>query len=369
MTKGKESVGETETKKGKEDGKGRGKDTSPHSTAAAVVDEAGFKADTSRDNIDQDPQSSNEEDRDRDLENVYPNSDMDNNNSSSSGSLSLPAFAHSDDDSDSDMGSGEDKFGFGGYGGFGGYSYGYRFDRSAAVRNRKRKQGKEKEKGPVCVPGGSAVVNENGEDGAFTVASTREPWNDDDGGAADSSFVVVDASASASVMRDKERERMKRVHKKKEREKYQRLPDKRPSMSHTPRPSTTQKPSESEWIVLDLGDDHAYKSFLRILHRHAPHSIFSSFLASASLPPMPALSLPSPATPNRTPIQGTTPSPSPIIFAPAPPDTRRHHNQHQYEIAAVGSHAYGKLLKNMIDATNTSTPRESESFPLPKLVS
>ncbi|KAL0568647.1 hypothetical protein V5O48_013332 [Marasmius crinis-equi] len=364
-TKGKEREWEAETDKEKEGGKGKGKDTSPHSTVATVVDEAGFEADTSRDNIHQDPPSSNEEDRDRDLEHVHPNSDVDNNNSSSSGSLSSPVFAHSDDDSD--MGSGEDKFGFGGYGGFGGYSYGYGFDRGAAVRNRKRKQGKEKEKGPGCVPGGGAVANENEEDGASTVASTREPWNDDDGGAADSSFVVVDASASASAMRDKERERMKRAHKKKEREKYQRLSDERPSMSHTPRPSTTQKPSESEWIVLDLGDDHAYKSFLRILHRHAPHSIFSSFLASASLPPMPALSLPSPATPNPTPIQGTTPSPSPIVFAPAPPDTRRHHNQHQYEIAAVGSHAYGKLPKNMTDATNTSIPRESESFPLPKL--
>ncbi|KAL0566551.1 Dynamin-related GTPase protein, partial [Marasmius crinis-equi] len=55
----------------------------------------------------------------------------------------------------------------------------------AAVRNGKRKQGKEKEKGPGFVRGGGAVANENEDDGASAMTSTREPWNDDDGGAAD----------------------------------------------------------------------------------------------------------------------------------------------------------------------------------------
>ncbi|KAL0577428.1 hypothetical protein V5O48_004556 [Marasmius crinis-equi] len=37
---------------------------------------------------------------------------------------------------------------------------------------------------------------------------------------------------------------------------------------------------DSEWLALDLGNDHAYKSFLRVLHLYAPHSVYSSFVAS-----------------------------------------------------------------------------------------
>ncbi|KAL0563133.1 hypothetical protein V5O48_018943 [Marasmius crinis-equi] len=126
--------------------------------------------------------------------------------------------------------SNKDEFGFGEYGGFGGYSYGYGFDTGAAVMNRKRKGRKEKEKGLGCVPGGNAVANENEDDGASTVASNQGPWNDNGGAAADSSFVVVDAS----TMWDRVRVGVKRAHEKKERVKYQCLLDKRSSMSDTP---------------------------------------------------------------------------------------------------------------------------------------
>ncbi|KAF9223456.1 hypothetical protein BS17DRAFT_734300 [Gyrodon lividus] len=40
---------------------------------------------------------------------------------------------------------------------------------------------------------------------------------------------------------------------------------------------------EGEWVVLDMLDDHAFSSILRILHRYAPHPISSSFLPSSSI--------------------------------------------------------------------------------------
>ncbi|KAF8842078.1 hypothetical protein BDN67DRAFT_1067996 [Paxillus ammoniavirescens] len=40
---------------------------------------------------------------------------------------------------------------------------------------------------------------------------------------------------------------------------------------------------EGEWVVLDMLDDRALSSILRILHRYAPHPISSSFLPSSSI--------------------------------------------------------------------------------------
>lgn len=53
-----------------------------------------------------------------------------------------------------------------------------------------------------------------------------------------------------------------------------------------------------QWIVLDLLDDHAYTSLLRILHRSAPHPLESTFA-----PTLPALTTP---TPNPTPVPSPT---------------------------------------------------------------
>ncbi|KAJ3851039.1 hypothetical protein EV368DRAFT_83935 [Lentinula lateritia] len=73
---------------------------------------------------------------------------------------------------------------------------------------------------------------------------------------------------------------------------------------------------ESEWVVLDLGDDFAFKSFLRVIHRHAPHVVDSSFLSN--LPPfqmpkssnVPAAPAPTPTFPSSfpTPEQAMPPS-------------------------------------------------------------
>ncbi|KAJ4468410.1 hypothetical protein C8J55DRAFT_492412 [Lentinula edodes] len=73
---------------------------------------------------------------------------------------------------------------------------------------------------------------------------------------------------------------------------------------------------ESEWVVLDLGDDFAFKSFLRVIHRHAPHVVDSSFLST--LPPfqmpkssnVPAAPAPTPTFPSSfpTPEQVVPPS-------------------------------------------------------------
>ncbi|KIK60973.1 hypothetical protein GYMLUDRAFT_599351 [Collybiopsis luxurians FD-317 M1] len=75
---------------------------------------------------------------------------------------------------------------------------------------------------------------------------------------------------------------------------------------------------ESEWIVLDLGDDFAFKSFLRVIHRYAPHVVDSSFLSSLPEPQIP--NRPSndgyPAAPAPTP-NFTTPFPSPNQSAPS----------------------------------------------------
>ncbi|KAJ8089356.1 hypothetical protein PM082_014604 [Marasmius tenuissimus] len=324
--------------------------------------------------------------------------------SSDSGSLSSPVFAHSDVDSDADV----PEVGVGGFGW--GYSYSYGFDRGAAVRKRKEKEGQQKS--AVCAPHASlGRAGSGGKDSEVETAGGDEVTSpsvatsatvvgndeDDGGGAADSSFVVIDANTVDDHEREREKERdsqSRRSAKKKEKSKVSYSYEERPATAatastirgHTPRPSASagahtrphhQKASDSEWIVLDLGDDHAYKSFLRILHRHAPHSIFSSFVQSLalSLPAIPALSSVSPSTPNPTPIGDGTPSPSPIVFAPAPADARnrhRHQTSHSYEIAAVGNgtadgdeHDHPHPHTHTQDDSAVTTPRESEIFPMP----
>ncbi|KAK1215002.1 hypothetical protein PQX77_022413 [Marasmius sp. AFHP31] len=323
---------------------------------------------------------------------------------SDSGSLSSPVFAHSDVDSDADV----PEVGVGGYGW--GYSYGYGFDRGAAVRKRKEKEGQQRN--AVCAPHASlGRAGSGGKDSerdervetagvdevmspSVATSATVVARNDEDdpGGAGDSSFVVIDAN----TVDDRERESQSRKSAKKEKSKgtysYEERPTTAATVStirgHNSRPGTGtgahtrphhQKASDSEWIVLDLGDDHAYKSFLRILHRHAPHSIFSSFVQSLSLslPAIPSLPPASPTTPNPTPIGDGTPSPSPIVFAPAPADPRnrhRHQTSHSYEIAAIGNgsadgdehdeHTHPHPPHSHDDSAVT-TPRESEIFPMP----
>ncbi|KAK7047407.1 hypothetical protein VNI00_006638 [Paramarasmius palmivorus] len=86
----------------------------------------------------------------------------------------------------------------------------------------------------------------------------------------------------------------------------------------TEKPVKEDKTSGNEWIVLDLGDDHAFRSFIRILHRHAPHIVTSTFLSS-----FPAFSSTASTPPPDDQNEGHTPDPSPIVFAPAP------HQHHQ----------------------------------------
>ncbi|KAJ4471475.1 hypothetical protein J3R30DRAFT_1084140 [Lentinula aciculospora] len=87
---------------------------------------------------------------------------------------------------------------------------------------------------------------------------------------------------------------------------------------------------ESEWVVLDLGDDFAFKSFLRVIHRHAPHLIDSSFLSN--LPPfqMPKLATdPIPAAPAPTPtFTSSFPSPEQVT-SPSPFDQWSWNNMRQ----------------------------------------
>ncbi|KAG7089092.1 hypothetical protein E1B28_010801 [Marasmius oreades] len=310
------------------------------------VDETGLEADTTRGHH---HISSDEDDQE---EHVHPqqNFDSDNDNSlSSSGSLSSPVFAHSDD---SDMGIGNPDEGGFGYGAHG-WNSGYGFDRGAKLRKKKM----EKVQG---MRGNDEDVDELGEGSGGT---THEPSNEDGGGGADSSFVVINANDVIGDERDKEKEKdvkpPRKIHKKEKEKGKERVTvtvteKERERENERPTPSV-QKPNDSEWVVLDLGDDHAYKSFLRILHRHAPYSIFSSFLSSLSLPPMPTLGASSPSTPNPTPVQGSTPTTSPIVFAPAPPDHRR--RQTDYEIAAIA------------DPAPTSAFKDSETFRLPQQVS
>ncbi|THU88145.1 hypothetical protein K435DRAFT_969599 [Dendrothele bispora CBS 962.96] len=84
--------------------------------------------------------------------------------------------------------------------------------------------------------------------------------------------------------------------------------------AHSSRPKnrvkSREKESTGEWIVLDLQDDHAFGSFLRVLHRYAPHALSSTFwsqLSSFVPPPQaPAPAAPTPATPTPTPVAGST---------------------------------------------------------------
>ncbi|KAF8652209.1 hypothetical protein AX16_004512, partial [Volvariella volvacea WC 439] len=62
--------------------------------------------------------------------------------------------------------------------------------------------------------------------------------------------------------KEKEEERRKKMEREKEKEKEK----------------PKKEEARGEWIVLDLGSDEAYHSILRILHRHAPLPISSSFL-------------------------------------------------------------------------------------------
>ncbi|KAF8072294.1 hypothetical protein FPV67DRAFT_1484819 [Lyophyllum atratum] len=86
----------------------------------------------------------------------------------------------------------------------------------------------------------------------------------------------------ANLERRKEKERARKVEEEKEREK-----------------------EKAEWIVLDMGDDTAFSSFLRILHRHLTPPMASSFIAS------------SPIFASPTPISTPTPTPTPTPF-PSP---------------------------------------------------
>ncbi|KAF9461594.1 hypothetical protein BDZ94DRAFT_1263415 [Collybia nuda] len=68
---------------------------------------------------------------------------------------------------------------------------------------------------------------------------------------------------------------------------------------------------KGEWVILDLGGDLAFSSFLRILHRHFPPPISSSFITG-----YPTFSTP---TPMSTPTPTPTPTPFPSPTSPRSP--------------------------------------------------
>ncbi|THU84019.1 hypothetical protein K435DRAFT_413463 [Dendrothele bispora CBS 962.96] len=211
---------------------------------------------------------------------------------SSDGTLSSPVFAHSD--SDSDVGSMRR-----------GYGYGFHNERKKKTKEERDGEGRR-----VSVGVGAGDEGRDSE-------RDRGRWNptvhDGEGdsvtGEADSSYVHVDHPSGT-------------------REQGRATPRAHSSRSKN-RVKSREKESTGEWIVLDLQDDHgalrslylllrslirvyflAFGSFLRVLHRYAPHALSSTFwsqLSSFVPPPQaPAPAAPTPATPTPTPVAGST---------------------------------------------------------------
>ncbi|GLB45763.1 hypothetical protein LshimejAT787_2800080 [Lyophyllum shimeji] len=172
---------------------------------------------------------------------------------------SSPVFAHTDDSpdgglSDGDwsevgvgMGKAADAYRYG-------YRYGYRYESAEAARW-----------------------------GVGTTEGTTEPWPEQESVHEEEDRVEKE---KANLERRKEKERARKLEEEKEKEK-------------------------AEWIVLDMGNDPAFSSFLRVLHRHLSPPMSSSFVTQA--PNFTSATATSTPTPTPTP----TPFPSPVSPRPS----------------------------------------------------
>ncbi|KAJ3770891.1 hypothetical protein FB446DRAFT_130865 [Lentinula raphanica] len=231
----------------------------------AVSDNEGDTADLAEDRRKQKIPSTLSTISDRRHPHISIESDADT--AGSGGTLSSPIFAHSEDDSS-----------------FDGFtrSYKYGYDYGGGTPEWLRKDGDVREKD-------SAASSKRGETG----------YEDDE--EANTNYVVVDdASGVAENPGPSRGPKAPRS-----------MPSKR-SGHHGEKPDP-----DVEWIVLDLGDDFAFKSFLRVIHRHAPHVIDSSFLSNLhpfQIPRPPTDSVPAAPAPTPTfttsfPIPGQPKSP------------------------------------------------------------
>ncbi|KAK7472061.1 hypothetical protein VKT23_000174 [Stygiomarasmius scandens] len=190
---------------------------------------------------------------------------------SSDGTLSSPVFAHSDSDSDiNSMRRG----------------YGYGFERRRKTKEERDGEGRRTVSGSSAAPSGGGGVDSRwrtpGDDGESDNAAPE----------ADSSYVYVDDPHETA------------------KEHHSRATSRAQTSRPKSRVKSREKESGGEWIVLDLQDEHAFRSFLRVLHRHAPHVLSSSFLSQ----------LPSFNPPNQAPV---TPTPTPVAGATSFSDERR----------------------------------------------
>ncbi|TFK37906.1 hypothetical protein BDQ12DRAFT_666512 [Crucibulum laeve] len=174
----------------------------------------------------------------------YPNTD-----SGSSLTLSSPVFAHTesdDNDSDPELRLGKERS-----------SYRYGYPRGGIGKRVAGEKEVERPKELVDKP-------VNRDDEFISLHNTEKPTGDD-------------VARERAARKAKEREREKRK----------------------------EEEEKGEWIVLDMGNDNAYVSILRILHRHFPHPISSSFISS----------LPEIVSPTPTPFP--TPASSPPAHKPS----------------------------------------------------
>ncbi|GLB40779.1 hypothetical protein LshimejAT787_0806500 [Lyophyllum shimeji] len=138
-----------------------------------------------------------------------------------------------------------------------------------------------------------------------TTEGTTEPWPEQESVHEEEDRVEKE---KANLERRKEKERARKLEEEKEKEK-------------------------AEWIVLDMGNDPAFSSFLRILHRHLSPPMSSSFVTQA--PNFTTVTATSTPTPTPTP----TPFPSPVSPRPSgssvPPFHDRFHYGHPHHPPAL----------------------------------
>ncbi|KAF8882015.1 hypothetical protein BD779DRAFT_1544431 [Infundibulicybe gibba] len=117
------------------------------------------------------------------------------------------------------------------------------------------------------------------------------------------------AKAGGKKDKGKPKGRVKEKEREKEREKIKDPEKESPGVASKNEKDGDEK---GEWIVLDMGTDAAYSSILRILHRHFPPPISSSFVPSLPILP-PSTPTPTPAT---TPFSSPTSPQSPAEDSP-----------------------------------------------------
>ncbi|KAF9442764.1 hypothetical protein P691DRAFT_810135 [Macrolepiota fuliginosa MF-IS2] len=170
-----------------------------------------------------------------------------------------------------------------------------------------------------------------------------------------------------------QREREAKIREQRELEAKQKQRDKeeKERLKEREKRERKKKEDEGEWVCLDIGNDFAFQSFLRIVHQHCPHPMKSSFMERMMGGPLndtppPPQTLPQPLTSN--PYSESTSN----SMGPSSPSAHSHQSHSQSQPRHETSASIGSVVESTRPSApnsptslhsqhNTSTPSSSKS--------